>query len=107
MTLGSVVSINGFQPLNLPFLADWGIVGQVLNAIFNQNALVYGAFLLVPVAAFVLNKTTFGLKVRAAGQNPQAADTLGVNINQIRYITVTFGGVMAGIAGASLNVTVM
>jgi ABC-type uncharacterized transport system permease subunit len=107
VTLGSVVSINGFQPLNLSFLADWGIVGQVLNAIFNQNILVYAAFLLVPAAAFVLNKTTFGLKVRAAGQNPQAADTLGVNISQIRYITVTFGGIMAGIAGASLSLALI
>jgi simple sugar transport system permease protein len=107
VTLGSVVSINGFQALNLPFLADWGIVGQFLNAILNQNVLVYGAFLLVPAAAFVLNKTTFGLKVRAAGQNPQAADSLGVNISQIRYITVTFGGVMAGIAGASLSLALI
>ncbi len=107
VTLGTVVSINGFQALDLPFLANWGIVGQFLNAIFNQNVLVYGAFLLVPIAAFVLNKTTFGLKVRAAGQNPQAADTLGVNISQIRYITVTFGGIMAGIAGASLSLALI
>lgn len=107
VTLGSVVSINGFQPLNLTFLAEWGIVGQFLNAIFSQNALVYGAFLLVPIATFVLNKTTFGLKVRAAGQNPQATDSLGVNVNQIRYITVTFGGVMAGIAGASLSLALI
>jgi len=104
VTLGSVVSINGFQPVRIPLLADIPIIGE---AMFDQNVLVYGAFLLVPLAAFVLNKTTFGLKVRAAGQNPQAADTLGVNIGQIRYITVTFGGIMAGIAGASLSLALI
>ena len=106
-TLGSVISINGFQAVSLPFLSGWGVVGQVLTAIFSQNVLVYGAFLLVPIAAFVLNKTTFGLKVRAAGQNPQAADSLGVNIARVRYTTVTFGGIMAGIAGASLSLALI
>ena len=103
-TLGSVVSISGFQPVKIPLLGDIPYLGDVL---FNHNLLVYGAFLLVPIASFVLNKTTFGLKVRAAGQNPQAADSLGVNINQIRYITVTFGGVMAGISGASLSIALI
>ncbi|HEX7567817.1 MAG TPA: ABC transporter permease [Anaerolineaceae bacterium] len=103
-TLGSVVSISGFQPIKIPLLGDIPYLGDVL---FNHNLLVYGAFLLVPIASFVLYKTTFGLKVRAAGQNPQAADSLGVNINQTRYITVTFGGAMAGIAGASLSIALI
>ena len=103
-TLGSVVSISGFQPIKIPLLGDIPYLGDVL---FNHNLLVYGAFLLAPIASFVLYKTTFGLKVRAAGQNPQAADSLGVNINQIRYITVTFGGVMAGISGASLSIALI
>jgi ABC-type uncharacterized transport system permease subunit len=103
-TLGSVISISGFQPLRIPLLADIPYIGEV---IFNQNVLVYVAFLLVPIASFVLYKTTFGLKVRAAGQNPQTADSLGVNISHIRYITVTFGGVMAGIAGASLSLALI
>src|SRR6185295_586882 len=70
----------------------------------DQNVLVYGAFLLVPIAWFVLNKTTFGLNIRAAGQNPQAADSLGVNVGLVRILAVTFGGTMAGIAGASLSI---
>lgn len=103
-TLGSVESIVGFQPVKIPLLSDIPIIGEPL---FNQNILVYGAFLLVPLAAFILNKTTFGLKVRAAGQNPQAVDSLGVNVIQIRYITLTIGGVLAGIAGASLSIALI
>jgi len=103
-TLGSVISINGFQPVKIPLLGDIPYIGDVL---FNHNLLVYGAFVLVLVASFVLYKTTFGLKVRAAGQNPQAADSLGINVNRIRYTTVIFGGVMAGIAGASLSIALI
>ncbi len=100
-TLGTVVSITGFQPVKIPVLGDIPLVGP---ALFDHNLLVYGAFLLVPISAWVLNKTTFGLKVRAAGQNPQAADSLGVNINLIRYTTLMIGGVLAGIAGSSLSI---
>jgi ABC-type uncharacterized transport system permease subunit len=103
-TLGSVISINGFQPVKIPLLGDIPLFGNVL---FNHNLLVYGAFLLVPIAAFILNKTTLGLKIRAAGQNPQAADSLGVNIAAIRYATVITGGVLAGIAGASLSIALI
>jgi ABC-type uncharacterized transport system permease subunit len=101
MTIGTPQPITGFQPIRIPILGDIPYVG---DAFFNHNILVYSAFLLVPVAWFVINKTTFGLKVRAAGQNPMAADTLGVNINRIRYTTLALGGVMAGIAGATLSI---
>lgn len=100
-TLGSVLSITGFQPVRIPLLADIPVVGELL---FNHNMLVYGAYLLVPLSAWLLNRTTFGLKVRAVGQNPQAADTLGVNVDRIRYVTVILGGVLAGIGGASLSI---
>ncbi len=103
-TLGSVESIRGFQPIKIPLLGDIPYIGEVL---FNHNILVYIAFLLVPVATWVLNKTTFGLKVRAVGQNPQAADTLGVNVNRMRYVTVCLGGMLAGIAGASLSIALI
>lgn len=103
-TLGGVESIRGFQPVKIPLLGDIPYIGEVL---FNHNLLVYSAFLLVPLATWVLNKTTFGLKVRAVGQNPQAADTLGVNVNRMRYITVCIGGTLAGIAGASLSIALI
>lgn len=104
VTLGGVESIRGFQPIRVPLLGDIPVIGDLF---FNHNALVYGAFLLVPFATFILNKTTFGLKIRAVGQNPQAADTLGVNVKLIRYTTICIGGMMAGIAGSSLSLALI
>jgi general nucleoside transport system permease protein len=104
-SLGSgAQSIRGFMPVRIPFLADIPFVGEVL---FNHSLLVYGAFLLVPLAHWVLTKTTFGLMVRAVGQNPEAADSLGVNVAGIRYMTVSLGGILAGIAGASLSLALI
>ena len=75
--------------------------------VFQQNILVYIAYLMVPIAWFVLGKTTLGLKIRAVGENPEAADTLGVSVSGVRYITQIFGGVMSGIAGASLSIALL
>ncbi len=55
----------------------------------------------------MINKTTWGLKLKSVGQNPAAADALGVNVNAIRYVSVTFGGIMSGIAGASLSIALL
>ena len=91
--LGEVTIINtGFNPINIPFLSDIPVLGTIF---FQHNAMTYMAFLLVPIAWFILNKTTLGLKIRAVGENPQAADTLGVSVAKIRYLTVTMGGVMS------------
>ncbi len=102
--LGGVQSISGFQPLKIPLLGDLPIVGEIF---FNHNVLVYGAFLLVPLGVWVLNHTTLGLKIRAVGQKPEAADSLGVSVNRIRYFTVGLGGLLAGVAGASLSISLI
>ena len=99
--VGTVEGVKGFQRIAVPLLSKIPVLGEIF---FNQNALVYLAFLLVPVAWFVLNKTTLGLKIRAVGENPEAADSLGVSVAGIRYLTVTMGGVFSGIAGASLSI---
>ncbi len=104
ITMGGVETITGFPPIKIPLLGDIPYIGEVL---FDHNILVYGAFLLVPIANWVLNKTTFGLKVRAVGQSPQAADSLGVSVQRIRYTTVIIGGILAGIAGASLSIALI
>lgn len=102
--IGTVETVSGFRPVAVPVLSSIPIVGPIL---FNHNILVYGAFLLVPVAWFVLNKTTFGLNIRAVGENPAAADSLGVSVARVRYATVTLGGALSGIAGASLSIAVL
>jgi len=103
-TIGTVETVSGFRPLQIPVLSSIPVLGEVL---FSHNILVYGAFLLVPVAWFVLHKTTFGLNIRAVGENPEAADSLGVSVARVRYFTVTLGGALSGVAGASLSIALL
>jgi general nucleoside transport system permease protein len=102
--IGTPKSVEGFTDVYFPVLSDIPIIGQIF---FDHNLLVYLAFALVPIAAFILNKTTFGLMIRAVGQNPEAADAMGINVAQVRYATVMIGGALAGIAGASLSIALL
>ncbi len=104
MLLGTVETVKGFSPLHLPVLGDIPVIGEIF---FRQNILVYGAFLLVPLAWFVLNKTTLGLKIRSVGENPEAADSLGVSVARVRYFTIILGGTLSGIAGASMSIALL
>ena len=96
-----VQTIQGLKPLKLPLLGDIPWLGPML---FNHTIIAYIAFLLVPVSWFVLFRTTWGLSVRAVGMTPQAVDTLGVSVTGIRYQCLIIGGMMAGLAGATLTV---
>jgi general nucleoside transport system permease protein len=102
--LGTVETVSGFRPIHIPGLSDIPILGEIF---FSQSVLVYGAYFLVFVAWFILNKTTLGLKIKAVGESPQAADSLGVSVSKVRYFTVTLGGALSGIAGASLSVALL
>jgi simple sugar transport system permease protein len=102
--IGVVENINGFPIVKIPLLGDIPVLGEIF---FQQNLLVYLAFLLVPIAWFVLNKTTLGLKIRAVGENPEAADSLGVSVVRVRYFTVILGGILSSIAGAALSVALL
>ncbi|MCB2178292.1 ABC transporter permease [bacterium] len=102
--LGTVETVSGFHSIYIPWLSDIPILGEIF---FNQSVLVYGAYLLVFVAWFVLNKTTLGLKIKAVGESPQAADSLGVSVSKVRYLTVMLGGTLSGIAGASLSIALL
>lgn len=102
--VGTPKSVSGFPPIYIPVLSDIPVIGDVL---FHHNILVYLAFALVPISAFVLNYTPFGLMIRAAGQNPEAADAMGVNVARVRYITVSMGGMFSGLAGASLSIALI
>jgi len=102
--VGTVKTLQGFKPLHIPLLGDIPFVGPIL---FNNNILVYGAFLLVPLSWWILEKTTLGLKIKSVGQNPAAADSLGISVNGIRYLSVCAGAALAGIAGASLSISLL
>ncbi|MBP1693592.1 MAG: uptake transporter, permease protein [Chloroflexi bacterium] len=103
-TLGSIKTVSGFQPVHIPVLSDLPIIGPIF---FSQNILVYGAFALVPISWFILNKTTWGLKLKSVGQNPAAADAMGVSVSTVRYIAEIVGGILAGVAGASLSIALL
>jgi simple sugar transport system permease protein len=103
-TIGTVKTVTGFQAVKIPFLGDIPILGEIF---FQHSLLVYGAFLLVPIAWWVLEKTTWGLKIKAVGQNPAAADSLGVSVDRVRYMSVCLGSVLAGVAGASLSISLL
>jgi ABC-type uncharacterized transport system permease subunit len=104
VTIGTVKTVTGFQPVKIPLIGDIPIIGEIL---FNHSLLVYGAFLMVPIAWWVIEKTTWGLRIKAVGQNPAAADSLGVNVNRVRYFSVCIGSILAGVAGASLSISLL
>lgn len=87
----------------VPALANVPFLGTV---VFTQNALVYLALALVPLLAFLLVETTIGLRLRAAGENPRALDTVGVDVRALRYGAVAVGGLLIGLAGAYLPLAV-
>jgi len=95
-------AIAGFKPLSIPVLSEIPFLGPIL---FQHDILVYLVILLVPLAAFVLYRTTLGMKIRAVGENPAAADTSGINIYRIRYLCVILGGMLAGLGGAYLTLS--
>ena len=90
----------GFREMHFPLLSDLPVIGPVL---FRQNLLVYVAFALVPILSVVLYRTTYGLNVRAVGEHPRAADSVGINVHRIQYSAVLLGGVLSGLAGAFLT----
>ncbi|MFN8421602.1 MAG: ABC transporter permease [Anaerolineae bacterium] len=80
---------------------------SALAPIFNQTALTYLVFLLVPAIWWLLHRTGFGLNLRACGENPEAADTAGVNVHAMRYRALILGGALMGIGGASLSMALL
>jgi simple sugar transport system permease protein len=93
-------SIVGFKTVPIPILKDIPVLGP---AVFDQFALVYLAIAAIPVAAFVLYRTPWGLSVRMVGENPRAADSAGVSVIGTRFQAVMLGGALMGLAGAFLS----
>ena len=89
-----------FQPIPLGPLADIPLIGPVL---FRNPPITYLAIILVFVLHYVLFYTKWGLRTRAVGEHPSAADTVGINVYKMRYVNVMLGGALAGLAGAFLT----
>lgn len=102
--LADVPPAHQFGQIDLFGAADLPVVGPVL---FHQSALVYASIVLTGVVAFYLARTRWGLNVRAVGEAPDAADTMGISVTRYRYAHVLMGGALAGVAGAcySLSIT--
>lgn len=96
---GQPSSVNAFQPIEIPGLSAI----PVLGVLFKQSFLTYFSFLLVPLIWYVMNKTSFGLCLRAVGEQPHAADSLGINVDRTRYIAIIVAGLLGGLGGAALS----
>ena len=81
--------------------------GSILDTIFNTYATTYIALAMIFVVWFVLYKTKFGLRIRAVGEHPGAADTLGINVSKVRYISVILSGILTGLGGASMSLAIV
>ncbi len=86
-------------------LRDVPLIGAVYSEIVSgHNLLVYAAIALAPITAWVLYRTRFGLRLRAVGENPAAADTAGIRVERMRYLAVICCGALCGLAGAYLSI---
>jgi len=107
---GQTPSLKGderFSSITLPFadaVKDIPVLGQVYSELISgHNIIVYMAAIAVPVAAYVLYRTRFGLRVRAVGENPHAVDTAGISVDLMRYKALAVTGFLCGIAGTYLS----
>jgi ABC-type uncharacterized transport system permease subunit len=96
---GRAPPAQSLQNIDIPLISNLPAIGPIL---FQQNPLFYISLILVPIFSILLFKSRFGLKIRSVGDNPTAADSLGVNIHRIRYQSIIIGGIMAGLGGATL-----
>ncbi len=95
-------SLPGFTAIPIPLLSDIPILGPVF---FNQDPLIYLLYLLAPALYWLLYRSTFGLDIRATGENPAAADSAGVPVFQVRMLAVLMSGALAGLGGAYIVVS--
>jgi simple sugar transport system permease protein len=102
--LSKAGAISLIPSFSVPILYQIPILGPIFFT--NQSILVYVGFLLIPLSWYYINKTRPGMHLRAVGEHPAAADTLGINVARLRYFYVFVGGVFAGLAGATISLAI-
>ncbi len=90
-----------FRRIAVPFLSDIPILG----ALFYQDILTYGMYILIPLAWFYMFKTKHGLNLRSVGESPQTADAMGISVTKIRYLYTILGGMFVSLGGAHLSLS--
>ena len=101
---GSPQGAGGFRPLNVPAdVANLPFVGWLINAVFDQGPIAISAIILVIVTQILLFRTRWGLRTRAVGEHPRAAETVGINVVRLRYRNVIASGAVVALAGAYLS----
>jgi len=93
--------VEGFKDLNIPLLDKINVLKPLVTHI---SPLIVIAIILVPLTSFVLRRTVFGLRLKSVGENPLAADTLGINVFKMKYYGVLISGILAGLAGSYLSI---
>jgi general nucleoside transport system permease protein len=92
---------ESFAAWNIPVLSDIPFIGRIF---FQHDIMVYICYLLVPVLWYTIYRTQMGLHLRTVGENPRAADTLGINVSKTRYLYTTLGGAITALGGAYLSI---
>lgn len=98
--IGGAEGVYGINSVNIPWLSDIPVLGKML---FSCNPVVYFSILMVPIVSIIMKKSPWGLRVRACGLMPRAADSMGVNVQKTRYQALAVGSAFAGLAGAYMS----
>jgi len=95
------LTVKPMPVITIPFLSQIPWIGPLF---FTQNILTYLMYFIVPISYFILYKTSIGLTIRSTGENPEAVDVAGINVEKIRFAMVLVAGAMDGIAGAFYSI---
>jgi simple sugar transport system permease protein len=95
------LTVQPLPVLPVPVLSSIPVIGEVL---FRQNILTYLLYIIVPLFWYVLYRTSLGLTIRSVGENPEAVDVAGINVNAVRFSLVLVAGIMGGLAGAFYSI---
>jgi ABC-type uncharacterized transport system permease subunit len=102
---GTPTDIPSIPQINISFLGDIPWIGDFLEEVFgHMNLMIWIAIIMIPVSWLILFKTPLGLRIRACGEHPRAADTVGISVYGIRYGAVIFSGMLAAAGGAFLSI---